>query len=210
MGIVIAAVGALTAYLTGSIPTSFIMARALKGIDIRQVGSGNVGATNVLRAVGRIPALIVLVADIGKGVLAATLIANYFYQFTVGLDYDFYRVLLGFAAICGHIWSPILKFKGGKGVATTIGVSIIIAPIAFLLAGGAWLMVFSMTNYVSLASIALGVAFPICAAALNLPLPVIIFSVAVCVISIYKHKGNIKRLLRGEEPKTHIVKRIKI
>ena len=113
---------ALLAYLIGSFPTSFIMAKTMKGIDIRQVGSGNAGATNVLRSVGKMPALVTLIVDIAKGIFVVTIAANFFYAFIDNIDYDFYRSFLGLAAICGHIWPVWLKFRGGKGVATTLGV----------------------------------------------------------------------------------------
>lgn len=199
--------GILSAYLIGSIPTSFILGKTLKGIDIRQLGSGNVGATNLLRVVGKIPALIALVIDILKGALVVTFAANYFYQFIENLDYEFYRVLLGTIAICGHIWPIFLKFKGGKGVATTVGISVVIAPLAFFVSGAAWLLVFFFTNYVSLASITLAVVFPIFAVLLGQPFPVVLFAVAICILSAYKHKENIKRLLKGQEHKTVIFKK---
>ncbi len=196
----------ISAYLIGSIPTSFIMTKAARGIDIRNFGSGNVGATNVFRVVGKFPALIVLVIDVSKGILVVTLITDYFYSFSGNIDYISYRAALGFIAICGHIWPVFLKFKGGKGVATTIGVVSVIAPWVFLVAGVIWLIVFLMTNYVSLASLALGAALPVAAAVLNYPFSTIIFFVAICLINSYKHMENIRRLLRGEEGKIIIFK----
>lgn len=196
-----------SAYLIGSIPTSFIMAKTAKGIDIRKFGSGNVGATNVFRVVGKLPALIVLAIDISKGVLVVTLVADYFYPSLRNIDYISYRAVLGLLVICGHVWPVFLKFKGGKGVATTIGVVSVIAPTVFLAAGIVWLIVFLLTKYVSLASLALAVTLPVAAAVLNKPFSVIIFFVTICLIISYKHKENIKRLVRGEEVKTAIFKR---
>lgn len=194
-------------YTIGSFPTSFILARTIKGIDIRQVGSKNAGATNVLRAVGRLPALITLAVDIFKGVVAVTFIANFFYSFGIDLDYDFYRGLLGLTVMCGHIWSVFLGFRGGKGVATTLGVAAGITPAALLPATAIWAIVFYITNYVSLASIITLMAFPIVACLLKYPFYTILFSVAICSIGIYKHKDNIIRLLKRRENKTHIFKR---
>lgn len=201
--------GILSAYFLGAIPTSFIFSKALKGIDIRQVGSGNVGATNVFRAVGKLPALFVLLIDISKGVVAATLIAKYFYSSNDIFDYISYRALLGYIAICGHVWPVFLGFRGGKGVATIIGATITLAPFVFALSGIAWLIVFFLTNYVSLASIAMAVSLAISAPILNQPFPIIIFTIAACGLSVYKHKDNITRLVRGEERKTFILKKIK-
>ena len=197
-------VSVILAYLVGSFPTSFIMARATKGIDIRQVGSGNAGATNVLRSVGKLPALVTLVVDILKGVFVVTIMANFFYSYTENLDYDFYRSFLGLVAVCGHIWPVWLKFKGGKGVATTLGVAIGLAPLVLLPSLAIWLAIFFTTNYVSLASIIALIAFPITAIAFSEPIYLVLVSVVICSISIFKHSENIRRLLRGQENKTSL------
>lgn len=194
----------IAAYLVGSFPTSFIMAKIFKGIDIRDVGSKNAGATNVLRAVGKLPAVITLIVDILKGVFAVTIVANFFYAFGIDLVYDFYRCLLGLVVVCGHIWPAFLKFRGGKGIATTLGVAIALAPKILLPTAVIWFLVFSLTSYVSLASILSLITFPIISAALGGSLYVTLLSVILCVISIYKHKENIRRLMRGEENKTRI------
>lgn len=197
----------ITAYLVGSFPTSFILAKTLKGIDIREVGSKNAGATNVLRTTGKIPALVTLIVDLVKGVLVVTAVAGFFYRFLPEIDFDFYRPFMGLVAVCGHIWSVFLRFKGGKGVATTLGVAVIIAPIMLLPSLGIWLTIFFITNYVSLASILALIAFPILAAIFNYPFYTVASSVIICGIVIYKHKENIKRLLKGEENKTVLFKR---
>ena len=199
-------VSVLLGYLIGSFPTSFLMARALKGIDIRQVGSGNAGATNVLRSVGKVPALITLLVDVFKGMFVVTVAANFFYPYIENLDYDFYRSFLGLAAVCGHIWPIWLKFTGGKGVATTLGVAIGLAPIVLLPSLVIWLVIFFTTNYVSLASILALIAFPIIAIAFGQPLYLVLVSTVVCSISIVKHRDNIKRLLKGQENKTNLLK----
>ncbi len=192
----------ILAYLAGSFPTSFLMAKALKGIDIRQVGSQNVGATNVLRSVGKGPALVTLIIDILKGVLVVTVLANFLYPHVEELDFDFYRSFLGLIAVCGHIWPAWLKFRGGKGVATTLGVAIGLAPVVLVPSVVIWLAIFFMTNYVSLASIAALIAFPIVAIIFNQSVYLVLVSVVICSISISRHRTNIIRLLKGQENKT--------
>lgn len=201
------AAAVVSAYLVGSIPTSFILARALKGVDIREVGSKNAGATNVLRTVGKMPALITLVIDILKGVFAVTLLANFFYSFGIDLVYEFYQGFIGLTVVCGHIWSAFLRFRGGKGVATTIGVGLALTPAALLPAVIIWALVFALTSYVSLASITALIAYPIIASIFGYPFYTVLFGIVICCISIYKHKENIERLLKGQENKTSLLKK---
>ncbi len=196
----------LSAYLIGSIPTGFLIARIFKGADIRSAGSKNVGATNVYRVAGKLPGFLTLLIDIGKGALVVTLVANFYYSFIQELDYDFYRVLIGLAAICGHIWPVFLKFKGGKGVATTIGVTSFLAPIELTLSLLVWLIVFIPTNYVSLGSIAFGISLPIFSIIFNQSIYIVLFCVTLCILNTYKHRENIIRLLKGEENKTILFK----
>lgn len=194
--------GSVSAYLLGSIPTGFLMTKIFAGIDIRNAGSQNVGATNVYRIAGKLPGLLTLFIDIGKGVLAVTVVANFYYSFIVNIDYVFFKVFLGLIAIFGHIWPVFLKLKGGKGVATTIGVAAVLAPIPLLISLLIWLAIFIPTNYVSLGSLAFGVSLPICAAILNESFYVVIFCVIICLLNTYKHKENIKRLIKRAENKT--------
>jgi len=199
-------VSVLAAYAVGSFPTSFLMAKAFKGIDIRQVGSKNAGATNVFRAVGKMPALATLVIDIYKGVFVVTVLAGFFYPLQNIFNYDFYRPLLGFIAVCGHIWPVFLKFRGGKGVATTLGMAAVLAPKAFLASAAIFVIVFSLSGYISLASIISLLSFPLIAAVFNYSFYLVVFSVTISLIVSYKHKENIKRLLKGVENKTVIFK----
>lgn len=194
----------LLAYLIGSFPTSFVLTKSLKGIDIRQVGSKNAGATNVLRAAGKIPALITLIIDILKGFLVVAVLAPLLYSSIRELDYDFYRIFLGLVTVCGHIWPVFLGFKGGKGVATTIGVGLAIAPVPLTVSLFIWTAIFSMTKYVSLSSIISLMIFPILTAVFNYSIYTIIFSIVICAVVIYKHKTNISRLLKGEENKIKV------
>jgi len=200
-------IAVVLSYLIGAIPTGYLMAKIFKGIDIRQFGSSNVGATNVYRVVGKLPGFATLVLDALKGVLVVAVIAGYTYSFVDILDYDFYRSLLGLIAICGHIWPVFLGFKGGKGVATTIGVLSIIAPVPLILSLLIWLVIFSLTNYVSLASIIFGIFLPVFSVILNESLYITLLAVTICIINSYKHSSNIKRLLKGEENKTILFKK---
>jgi acyl phosphate:glycerol-3-phosphate acyltransferase len=204
---VVIGLAVIISYLIGAIPTGYILTRMLKGVDVREHGSSNVGATNVYRVAGKIPGFATLVIDILKGVIVVAVVAPYTYQFTTTIDGNFYRCLLGFTAICGHIWTIFLRFKGGKGVATTIGVLIIIAPKALAVSLLIWVIVFSFKNYVSVASIIFGISLPIVAAILGMNFYVILFLITLCILSTYKHKENIKRLLKGEENKTIIFKK---
>lgn len=197
----------LSSYLIGSIPTGFLMTRIFAGLDIRSAGSKNVGATNVYRVAGKLPGILTLLIDIGKGVVVVTLVAGFYCLFIPDIDYVFFSALLGLVAIFGHIWSVFLKFKGGKGVATTIGVMAALAPIPLIISLLIWLGVFIPTNYVSLGSLAFGISLPVCAVILNEPFYVVMFCVIICLLNTYKHKDNIKRLINGEENKTNIFKK---
>ena len=190
----------ILAYAIGSIPTSFLIGKA-RGIDVRQEGSGNVGATNVLRAVGKLPALITLVVDVAKGVIAVTLLASIFYAKGVPIAFNVFRALLGLSAIVGHNWSIFLKFKGGKGVATSCGVLMILLPKATAIAILVFLITVWLTRYVSLGSILLSAAVPIAAALLGREIELVVLAVTLCILISYRHKANIKRLLRGAENK---------
>ncbi|KPK41849.1 MAG: hypothetical protein AMJ78_04370 [Omnitrophica WOR_2 bacterium SM23_29] len=191
----------LISYLIGSMPTSYILGKAMRGIDIRQFGSGNVGATNVYRVVGKLPGILVLIIDIAKGLICVTLIANLCLRLGISINPENYRLALGLAAVIGHDWTVFLKFKGGKGVATSSGVLIGIAPKIFLLGLLIWICVFLWKRYVSLASITSVVSVPIFFSILSYPVSYVIFSSCICAITVYKHLPNVKRLVRGEENK---------
>jgi glycerol-3-phosphate acyltransferase PlsY len=195
------------AYLIGSFPTSYLITRKMKGVDIRQVGSKNAGATNVLRTAGKAPALATLIIDILKGTLTVTVVAGFFYRVGIDLDPDFYRGLIGLTVVCGHVWSAFLRFKGGKGVATTIGVGIGLTPIALIPTVLIWLAVFVPTGYVSLASIVALTLFPLLACVTGYSFYTVLFGMIICCLSIYKHRENIVRLLKGSENKTVIFKK---
>jgi len=200
----------IAAYLLGSIPFGLLIAKA-HGKDLRSIGSGNIGATNVSRALGRKWAYFCFVLDVLKGLipmLATTLIAEPDSVVTLWL-----WLAVGCAAILGHIFPVYVKFKGGKGVATSFGVALGLWPyytICVLFAAGVWVVVVLIWRYVSLASIAASVTFPLAliAAIILTPdwelgslWPVLITSVAIPVMVIIRHRENIKRLLAGTESK---------
>jgi len=197
------AVSLILAYLIGSIPTRFIFAKVIKRIDIRRHGSGNVGATNTFRTVGKIPALLVLIIDILKGFIPVAWLSGYFFNAAIdsAMGPEVYRILLGGFAVGGHVWSAFLKFKGGKGVATAAGALLALAPKALLFSAVVWISIFTLFKIVSVASIIASVALPVFTLLFYDSTPLTLFTVLLCLGSTYKHKSNIQRLIRGEEKK---------
>lgn len=188
------------AYLLGSIPTGFLVAKA-KGIDIRTVGSKNMGATNVFRTLGKGPGIFVLLVDGLKGFAAAAWLGHLAGQFLPipGGDIFTLNVVAGISAILGHNYTCWLWFKGGKGIATTAGVYFALAPLSVSIALGCWILFFLTTRYVSVASIVAAIALP---TAVWFTKESILFGVvttALCAMAIYKHKANIQRLIAGTE-----------
>jgi len=192
---------AILAYLVGSIPTSYIFAKLLKGIDIREHGSGNVGATNLMRTVGKAPGVIALILDAGKGLFAVIFIASAFYWKGFPVSEPLFRVILGVLAVSGHIWTIFLRFKGGKGVATAIGVFLGLSPIVTTISLLIWLILVLIFRYVSLGSIAMALSMPILMLIFKAPFEYVVLAITLCLFICYKHKANIKRLLAGTEYK---------
>ncbi|MCB9771075.1 MAG: glycerol-3-phosphate 1-O-acyltransferase PlsY [Candidatus Omnitrophica bacterium] len=192
--------GLLLSYLLGSIPTAYLFGRIFNGIDIRQHGSGNVGATNAFRILGKKLGTIVLLLDILKGVIAITVIGNIFH-----LDLVYLRVLLGVMVVIGHNWTVFLQFKGGKGIATSLGVLIGLAiqyevlRIVLALTLFAWIVPFIITGYVSLASLIAAVVLPLAMFSVRTPIELRILGLVFCVFVVVRHIENIKRLLAGQE-----------
>ncbi|MDP8298417.1 MAG: glycerol-3-phosphate 1-O-acyltransferase PlsY [Candidatus Tantalella remota] len=191
----------VTAYILGSVPTAYIFGKVLKGIDVREYGSGNVGATNVFRTVGKVPGIIVLVIDFLKGYIAVTLLPylamKYFVKAPAFDDMGY--IMLGAAVISGHVWTCFLRFKGGKGVATTAGVMAGLFPVIFLCGLVIWVIIFSIWKYVSLASISAAACLPVFALVFDKGLPVILFCSVLALVGVTVHKANIKRLIQGKE-----------
>lgn len=193
----------MSCYLIGSIPTAYIFGYLFKRIDIREAGSGNVGATNVYRVVGKLAGLLVLAIDIFKGYVCVTFIPAIFdLQPTA---HHSQLLLFGLSAILGHNWPIFLKFKGGKGVAVSAGVLSGIMPDVLYYCLVVWLIVFILTRYVSLASIIASMTLPITILFLNMAIKEILFGVTLCLLSSYKHRANIRRLILGQEPRLFFV-----
>ena len=196
------AVSIICSYLLGAIPTGYLAGRILKGIDIRQHGSKNMGATNVMRTLGKGPGIAVLLIDILKGILPLVVFANVF-----GLDQPLVLVAIGVMSVIGHNWTVFLGFKGGKGVATSLGVLI---GLAIEIAGirpvlgltiAVWLLVFLPSGYVSLASMTAGVALPVLMVYFNAPFALKVMSIVLCIFIVLRHRANLARLAIGQENK---------
>ena len=190
---------ALGAYLLGSIPFGYLVAKA-KGIDIRSVGSGNIGATNAMRVLGKPAGIFVLLMDAAKGYTAIWLAALLAKQFQADVNIETLRVIAGIGAVLGHNYTCWLKFKGGKGIATTAGVYLALAPWALLVALVVFILALVLTIYVSVGSIAAAIAMPITVWVMtphNLFLCLV--TTALGFLAVWKHKGNIQRLMAGTE-----------
>jgi glycerol-3-phosphate acyltransferase PlsY len=204
--------GITVSYLIGSIPTAYLFGRALKGIDIRKFGSGNVGATNALRVLGKGPGIAVLVLDIIKGFLAVVLLGDFLVYRATFVSPETLRLILGISCICGHNWTFFLGFKGGKGVATTLGVLLglslkistlkLILPLLVLV----WLVTFLATMIVSLASVLTAIALPILVIFFRPTKGLILTSILLCAFIILRHRTNLKRVFQGKEPRLNFKK----
>ncbi|MBN1300941.1 MAG: glycerol-3-phosphate 1-O-acyltransferase PlsY [Melioribacteraceae bacterium] len=213
----------ILSYLIGSIPTSIIVSKIVRGIDIREHGSGNAGGSNVFRVLGWKYGVLVIILDALKGSLAVILIARlYFGDFpfpnqTPFDDFTLVQIMAGLGAVIGHIWTIFAGFKGGKGIATALGFLITIITVDMLLALGIFILVVSLSRYISLGSIT---------AAISIPLIMIVrenifnadvvgyhtilpFSILLAVLIIYTHRNNIQRLIQGVENKISLKRKNK-
>lgn len=190
-------VGILIAYLLGGIPAAYLAGQLLRGIDLREHGSGNLGATNVYRVLGARAAIPVFAFDIVKGAAAVLVLP----RLTDSPDAGIWALAYGLAAIAGHMRSPYLRWSsGGKGVATALGVFVALVPWATLTALAAWIAVFALSRFVSLASLASAVVLPAAIVIFDgVRSPVFILSVIVGLAVFWTHRANIDRLVHGEE-----------
>lgn len=184
----------LTAYLLGSIPFAYLLVRAVRGKDIRSIGSGNVGATNAMRAAGRLGGVLTLVLDAGKGWAAVFLTRAWTHS-------ESWAVAAALMAIVGHIFPVFLGFRGGKGVATAAGAFLAVAPWVMAGAAAVFLLVVAVTRYVSLGSVCAAASFPVLAYVQGLGLPAVPAGMLCAALIIWKHSANIQRLRQGTEPR---------
>lgn len=188
------------AYLIGGIPFGLILARLVKGVDIRTIGSGNIGATNAIRAMGRKWGYCVFACDFLKGLLPT--IAVQFIFVSTREDVELLQVLVGAAATLGHCYSPYLGFRGGKGVATGCGGIIAISWETFVAGGIVWLLTRLTTGYAGLASILMGLTFPIAVAVQHGThrRAMLVGATALAFLIVWRHRANIQRMQAGTEP----------
>jgi len=187
----------LFSYFLGSVPFGILVAHLFdRGVDLRKVGSGNIGATNVSRAVGKAGGILTLLLDAGKGVFAMVLAYNF-----LDSRVDLWLALTGGAAILGHVFPVYLGFRGGKGVATALGIVAFLSPVTAFLLVVLFASVVYFTRYVSLASLCAAIALPPVMALLATSRSYVTLSLGICFLVIYTHRENIRRLLSGEERK---------
>jgi glycerol-3-phosphate acyltransferase PlsY len=198
----------ITAYLIGSIPTALLISRKYFGIDIREYGSGNMGATNAFRILGSKFGTIIMVLDVLKGMLAVGLF--YLLPFYVSNEFERtnFMIALGLSAVIGHIFPVFADFKGGKGVATILGMILAIQPYVALTCIGVFLIVLFLTRYVSLSSILGAVMLPICVLWIwnEDELTYRIFALLVAAMVVITHQKNISRIIKGAENRVPILK----
>ncbi|GAB4297567.1 MAG: glycerol-3-phosphate 1-O-acyltransferase PlsY [Ignavibacteriaceae bacterium] len=205
----------ILSYLVGSIPTSIIVSKCVRGIDIREHGSGNAGGTNVMRVLGWKHGLLVILLDALKGVIAVVLVARLHYgsfpfqNATPFDDFTLVQIIAGVSAVIGHIWTIFAGFKGGKGIATALGMLLMIITVDMLVAIGVFVIVVSISRYVSLGSVVSAIVVPLTLVirenifhvdipGYNTLLP---FVTGVALLVIFTHRKNLVRLINGNENK---------
>jgi acyl phosphate:glycerol-3-phosphate acyltransferase len=212
--IIVCLTAAVMAYLLGSIPTGYLVGRA-KGIDVRKVGSGNIGATNAFRTLGKPAGILVLVVDGMKGWLAVSVVPGLAYKLvgspTTPWDTptrEYLQIISGVLAILGHNYTCWLKFKGGKGIATTAGAVAALLPLTFVISAFIWILVCLLTRYVSVASILAALTLPVATWMIHqftrldgYSYRMVAVAAVLALLAVYKHKGNIERLMNGTENK---------
>jgi glycerol-3-phosphate acyltransferase PlsY len=213
----------ILSYLIGSIPTSILLSKAVGGIDIREHGSGNAGGTNVMRVLGWKLGLTVIILDALKGVLAVVVVARLHYgnipfnNITPFDDFTLVQIIAGISAVVGHIWTIFAGFKGGKGIATALGMLLMIITIDMLIAIGIFILVVTVSRYVSLGSIIGAITVPLTLVMrenvfhVNIPnyntlLP---FVIAISLLVLFTHRKNVVRILNGKENKISFKKKKK-
>ena len=197
----------VAAYLLGSIPTGFLVAKA-KGVDIRKVGSGNIGAANTFRAVGKVAGTLVLIGDALKGYLAVIACDLILKLMNVPVpERETYRVVAGVFAVLGHNYTCWLHFKGGKGIATSGGVYLALAPLAVLYALIAFIVGFVLTRITSVGSIMASIALPTAVYFTKDNWPLRIVTIALGILALLRHRSNMQRIIAGTENRVEFKKR---
>jgi len=195
-----ALIAVLLSYLLGAVPFGFLMVRFLKGEDLRTVGSGNIGATNAMRALGKPLGVVAFFLDFAKGWVPVALIAPALVS--EGTENPMIlAVLCGAAAVVGHVFPVYLRFKGGKAVATGCGAIVGIDPVIFLIAGVVWLITLASTRFVGLASMLMGLAFPVVAGVRGHGVWVVLGTGALAALILARHRSNLLRMIDGTEPR---------
>ncbi len=206
MAVLLLVLGVIGSYLLGSIPTGYLAGKIMLDIDLRNVGSGNPGTTNVYRSMGWKPAVVVFAVDMSKGLIPVIFFPGIFMSGAAEnpMAVLIYQQVLGLMAIIGHVWTIFLSFHGGKGVGTAFGVFMGLAPVASLLSLTVWVVLVSTAGIVSLGSLSAAVSFPFFLllteeGILGERIPLFIFGSLIAVLVVYTHRSNILRLVRGEE-----------
>lgn len=195
--------GVALSFLLGSIPTAYLFGKAC-GIDLRKHGSGNIGATNAFRILGKGIGTLVLALDVAKGTLAVLLASSYFYA-PGALSKNSFLALAAIAVVSGHNWTPFLRFKGGKGIAASLGVllafCLLVERFAWVVVSvlAAWILVFLGSGFVSLASICASLILPLLSVIFHLPGEIYFLLFLLAALSLIRHKPNISRLLQKKE-----------
>jgi acyl phosphate:glycerol-3-phosphate acyltransferase len=211
MSVLAIAVAFLLAYLLGSIPSAVWYGRAFFGVDIRNYGSGNAGATNTFRVLGKRAGTVVMLADVLKGFAASSLATVLFQLDFIGTDdIVMYKLLFGLTAVVGHLYPIFAQFRGGKGVATLLGMALATHPEVAAVCIGIFLLVVIASQYVSLGSMLAALAFPVLLllrvfGQQENPL-LIVFGFVVFILVVLTHKKNISRLLNGQESRTVLIR----
>ncbi len=211
----------ILSYLVGSIPTSILISKLVRGIDIRNYGSGNAGGSNVFRVLGWKWGILTILLDALKGAIAVILVARFyldrfpFNNVTPFDDFTLVQIICGVAAVIGHVWTLFAGFKGGKGIATGLGVLIMIVTVDMALALGVFFLVVGFSRYISLGSLAAAVSVPLIMIIreniFNVDIrgyhTILPFAILLAVFVVYTHRANIERLLQGSERKVSFSKK---
>lgn len=195
--------GLLASYLLGAVPFGFCLAKILRGVDLREVGSGNIGATNAMRVLGKPLGLFAFALDFAKGWVPVAWLAPALAGTSLPGETTWWPVAYGAAAVLGHVFPVYLRFRGGKAVATGAGALVGLDPLTFLIAGATWPFVLLTSRMVSLASLIMGVAFPLVALWRRsegaVDLPTVVLAAGLALLIVVRHRANVSRILAGTE-----------